>query len=359
MLGRVPLSSAASSAAFWFLGQFWGKAALGKGLVSNCPNSPCSWPGDGCYLVQGSPASPPAPKLHPLHPKLPPLGQAAPSPLPADHQHPQGHLLQILARDAGHPPPPRHPRVLAGLTPPPSSCTMGHPRTFGCWSGLVHESHLFRLGRAAACPWGEDAPCRERLGTRTHSATRRRHSGKRPAFHLSPEHPPGRRVPGSGCSAHGEDAGRQHLLVLSSGSHHGDGCRRHRVVLPRTPAEGRGASLAPQGLAPAFRKAQRPRTTHHWGGKTLRGSAHLHFHPPAAAGHDAGDHQHQGPCGRDAAAHEHLPTRGRGCSPAQTKQLRKEPTNTLCMFMRCPPHPRKKFGCCILLPSEALPSTTA
>ena len=196
MLGRVPLSpSSMSSAAFWGLGQSWGKAGLGKGLVSSWPNSGLA-PGQGTGATWGTAAQlhPPAPKSHPLHPKHPPLGQAAPSPLPANHQHPQDHMLRILAPDTGHPPPPHHPGVLGGLTHPPFSRTVGHPRTFGCWSSLIHVSHLFRLGIVAASPWGEDALCGGQLGTRTRSATCHRRSGKHPAFHPSPEHPPGWRV---------------------------------------------------------------------------------------------------------------------------------------------------------------------
>lgn len=119
-------------------------------------------------------------------------------------------------------------------------------------------------------------------------------------------------LPSGGCSAHGEGARRQHLLILSSESYHGDGRHRPHVALSHVPAEGRGVSAAPQGLSLAFRKAQRPRTTHHRGGKT---SAHLPSPPPAAVGHGASDHQHREHCGRDVVADEH---QTRGPQRAQT-----------------------------------------
>lgn len=110
-----------------------------------------------------------------------------------------------------------------------------------------------------------------------------------------------------------------------------------------------------KGLSPAFRKAQRQRITHHQGGRTSQGSAHLRFHPPAVAGNDASDHQHQERCGRDAAADEHLPMH----SPNSSKTAPQRAKNTSCPFTRFPPHPGKKFGCSILPPSEVLPLATA
>lgn len=76
-------------------------------------------------------------------------------------------------------------------------------------------------------------------------------------------------LPGAGCSAHGENTGWQHLLVLRSSSHHGDGCHCYSIALPCAPAEGRGASLAPRRPFPAI---QRLRATHHWDGKISWGS---------------------------------------------------------------------------------------
>lgn len=59
-------------------------------------------------------------------------------------------------------------------------------------------------------------------------------------------------------------------------------------------------------------------------GETAWGSAHLRFHPPAAASHNAGDDQQREPCGRDEAADEHLPTHGQGNSPAQNASVKSQ-----------------------------------
>lgn len=77
-------------------------------------------------------------------------------------------------------------------------------------------------------------------------------------------------LPGGGCSAHGEDARWQHLLILSSGSHHGDG--RHR-----TSTEGRGVSLAPEGFVPSFQESTEAEDNSSPGWKDLTGLSTLTF----------------------------------------------------------------------------------
>lgn len=155
---------------------------------------------------------------------------------------------------------------------------MGHPRTFGCWSRLIHRSHLFRSERAAACPQGEDALHGGRLGTGTCSATCHVEASE-----LSIQAPSILRasgcteLPGGGYSARGEDARQHHLIVLSSGSHHGDGCHRHHVALPRAPAEGRGASPASQGFSLGFQESAEAEDNSSPGWKDLVGLGTLTF----------------------------------------------------------------------------------
>lgn len=332
--------------AFWFLGQFWGKTAVGKGLVG-------SWPKSGLAADQGTGATwGRAAQLHPQHPNPIPYtsntlrwGRQLPA-----HSLPPTSTYRTTSSEFWLPTQNTHHHatlgVLTGLTHPQFSHITGHPHTFGCWSSLIHESEdgarMLHVeggwGQGYALPHAAAAQGSVRLSIQAPSILRAGGCTE---------------LPGGRCSAHGEEAGRQRL-ILSSRSHHGYG--HHPVVPPRTPVEERGASLAPKGLSPAFRKAQRPRTTHHQGGKTPRGSAHLHFHPPAAAGHGTGNHQHHQHCRRHTAADEHLPTRGQGHSPAQTKQLRKRAKNTSCTFARCPPRPGRKSGCCILLPLDLLPT---
>lgn len=207
--------------------------------------------------------------------------------------------LCFLAPSSGHPPPPP-PRGAPGALPPGF-----FPPTFCRRSELFHDSHLVRLGKAAAWPRGEDAPCAGQLGRRgdalcpaplplgeaSNFPTEPRASSSLAGLAGTPS------WPSRGCSAHGEDAGWHRLIILGCGgaSHHGDGRPRHLVFLPAAPADRRGASSAPKGFSPSF-----------WGSLGTEGglspdrvgSAHLRFHPPAAASHEAGDDQQREPCGK-------------------------------------------------------------
>lgn len=155
---------------------------------------PCSRPGNGRYLGQGSTASPPAPKTPFPAPQTPSAGAGSPRLAPCHPPAPTGLPPPNSDCQNRTPTTSTPPRGACGLTHPPSSCVMGHPCTFGRWSSLTHESHLFGLGRVAACPWDEHAPCGGRLGTRMCSATCCHRSGKRPTSRPSSEHPLGWRV---------------------------------------------------------------------------------------------------------------------------------------------------------------------
>lgn len=136
------------------------------------------------------------------------------------------------------------------------------PPTFSRRSGLFHDSHLVRLGKAAAWPrgarmlraqgsrgdWGGDTLCPAPLplGEASNFPTEPRASSSLAGLADTPS------WPGRGCSAHGEDAGWHRLIVLGCGgaSHHGDGRPRHLVFLPAAPENRRGASSAPKGFFP-------------------------------------------------------------------------------------------------------------
>lgn len=177
------------------------------------------------------------------------------------------------------------------------------PPTFSRRSGLFHDSHLVRLGKAAAWPRGRGCSVRRAAGETgggTRSAPRRCHSGKHPTFQPSPEHPP--RWPGWQIHRVGRAVGAQPMGKTPGGTVSSSSAAVARATMamavPATSYScrlllktGEGHRRHPKGFPPAFLGKFGDRG---W----LVGSAHLHFHPPAAASHDAGDDQQREPCGK-------------------------------------------------------------